>query len=257
MDNPTVQLIINIVRNAVDILCVAYILYFVYKLFEDTNSISIIMGFIFVLAVNGAANLLGLKTVAWIFQLLVSYFVVLLVVLFQPEIRKVLTRIGQSGFRGFGSNVTTMESLNEITEAVLAMSDCKMGGLIIIERNVGLKHLLEESTHLDAEVKSELIQSIFYKGNTLHDGAILVQGKRIIAANVMIPSIKVEVIQKMKKGKGTRHRAGVAVTSDSDAVSIIVSEETGDISIAQKGKLEGPLPSEQFIRRMNEVFKPE
>jgi diadenylate cyclase len=256
MDNPTLQMVIQVVRSAVDILCVAYILYFVYKLFEDTNSISIILGFIFVLAVNGAANLLGLKTVAWIFQLLVSYFVVLLVVLFQPEIRKVLTRIGQSGIRGFGTNVT-MESLNEITEAVLAMSEARSGSLIIVERNVGLKHLLEESTHLDAEVKSELIQAIFYKGNPLHDGAVMVQGKRIIAANVMVPSIKVEVIQKMKRGKGTRHRAGVAVTSDSDAVSIIVSEENGDISIAQKGKLEGPLPSEHFIRRMNEIFRPE
>jgi diadenylate cyclase len=256
MDNPTFQMIIQTIRSIVDILCVAYIIYFVYKLFEDTNSISIITGFIFVLAVNGAANLLGLKTVAWIFQYLVSYFVVLLVVLFQPEIRKVLTRIGQGGIRGFGNNVT-MESLNEITEAVLEMGDSKTGGLIIIERHIGLKHLLEESTHLDAEVKSELIQAIFYKGNILHDGAIMVQGKRIVAANVMIPSIKVEAIQKMKKGKGTRHRAGVAVTADSDAVCIIVSEETGDISIAQKGKMEGPLPSEQFIRRMNEIFKPE
>ncbi len=256
MNGHTLNLVWQVVKSAVDIVLVAYIFYFVYKLFEDTNSITIIKGFLFVVIVYAVANFVGLKTVAWIFQYVVSYFVILIVVLFQPELRKVLIRIGQSGIAGIGGNVT-METLNEIGEAVLALHERKMGGLVIIERKVGLRQLLEESVLLDADVKSEILESIFYKGSKLHDGAVLIQGKKIVAAGVMIPSIRLETVQKQKRGLGTRHRAGIAVTNESDAVSVIVSEETGAISIAQRGKLEEDLPADKFMRRLNEIFRGE
>jgi diadenylate cyclase len=246
------SLFIQIVRNILDILCVAYLLYFLYKLFEDTNSISIIKGFIVVAAIYIAAKFIELKTLAWIFQYVVGYFVILVVILFQPEIRKVLSRIGQSGIAGIRTRFST-ETLGEITEAAYAMSKSGTGGLIIIEQKVGLKQLLDESILLDAGVKAELLLAIFHKGGVLHDGAVLIEGERIIAAQVIVPSIKLDALLKTKAGVGTRHRAGVAVTIDSDAIAIIVSEENGAVSIAYKGKLEYELTQEKFLRRIHEV----
>lgn len=253
MENILDSSVIQIIKNVVDIICVAYLFYFIYKLFEDTNSITIIKGFILVIVIYAVANFIDLKTIAWIFKYVVNYFVILLVVLFQPEIRRVLTRIGQSGLAGISGKVS-METLNEIGEAVYLMSGKRMGGLIIIERSVGLKHLFEEGITLDATVKSELLQSIFFKGNILHDGAVIIQGDKISAAQVIIPSVKIEALKKIKSSFGTRHRAGIAVTADSDAVCIIISEETGAVSIAYKGKIEQDITYENFPGRINEIL---
>lgn len=245
--------VIQVIKAVIDIVCVAYIFYFSYKLFEDTNSITIIKGFIVIAVIYFVANFLDLKALAWIFKYVVSYFVILVVVLFQPEIRKVLSRIGQSGWSGITGKVT-QESVNEITRAAMQMSEQKMGGLIIIEEKVGLRQLLDESIQMDAQVQSELLLSIFYKGSILHDGAVLIKGDRIIAARVIIPSVIIEAFIKAKSGLGTRHRAGIAVTADSDAVSFIISEETGALSIAHKGRLEQDLSFEKFLRRTNEIL---
>ncbi len=253
MENLLDSSVIQIIKNIIDIVCVAYLLYFIYKLFEDTNSITIIKGFFVVVVIYVIAKFIDLKTLAWIFRYVVSYFVILLVVLFQPEIRRVLSRIGQSGIAGISGKVS-METLNEISEAIYRMSEKRIGGLIILERKVGLKQLLDEAVQLDSAVKAELLLSIFYKGSILHDGAVLIQGDRISAAQVIIPSVKVEAMLKSKSGLGTRHRAGIAVTTDSDAISIIVSEETGKVSIAYKGKIEQEIAYENFTERINEIW---
>ena len=178
---------------------------------------------------------------------------ILLVVLFQPEIRRVLTRIGQSGIAGIRGKVSR-ETLDEIAQAVFWMSTQKIGGLIIIEYRVGLKQLLEESVLLDASVSAELLHTIFYKGSMLHDGAVMISGDKIVAARIMIPSIRLETIAKPKTGLGTRHMAGIAVTTESDAISVIVSEESGAVSVASKGRLDYDLSREDFLRRMHEVL---
>ncbi|MGA2141471.1 MAG: diadenylate cyclase [Brevinematales bacterium] len=242
---------IRIFLSVVDILCVAYLFYFIYKLFEDTNSISIIKGFIAIIVLYAIAHFMELKTVEWIINYLLPYIVIMVVVLFQPEIRKFLTSLGQSGLSGLRG--MSAETINEIVKAAALMSETKTGGLIIVEKNVGLKQLLEESVPLDAAVKAELLISIVHKGGILHDGAVLITGDRIRAARMIIPSVKVDARLKKKTGFGTRHLAGISVTSDSDAFSIIISEETGTISIANKGKIESDLTEEQFIRRINEV----
>ncbi len=245
------SLIIKIILSIVDIVCVAYLFYFIYKLFEDTNSISIIKGFIAVVILYAVAHFMELKTVEWIINYVLPYSVIMIVILFQPEIRKFLTRVGQGGLSGIRG--MSLETINEISKAVISMAESKTGGLIIIEKSVGLKQLLEESVPLDAMVKSELIISIFHKGNILHDGAVLISGEKIKAARIIIPSVKVEAHLKKRSGFGTRHLAGIAVTSDSDALSIIVSEESGSISIAHKGKIESELTQDHFIRRIHEM----
>ncbi len=253
--NIDLPMLIKILLSVLDIVCVAYLFYFLYKLFEDTNSISIIKGFIAIIILWAVARFIELKTLEWIFNYVLQYFVIMIVVLFQPEIRKFLTRIGQGGLSGIRG--MSLETINEITKAVISMAEVKTGGLIIIEKRVGLKQLLEESVPLDSAVKAELLMSIFHKGSILHDGAVLISGEKISAARIIIPSVIVDAHLKKKTGFGTRHLAGIAVTSDSDAISIIISEETGAISIAHKGKIESDLNQEHFVRKIHEMVEAE
>lgn len=245
--------VVEIIRIVLDIISVAYLIYFLYSLFQDTNSISILKGFLFIMAINIIANLIGLKTLAWIFQYLVNYFVILVVVLFQPEIRRLLSKIGRSGLSAIREKISP-EVAAEIAKAAFIMAEEKTGALIIIEGNVGLKDLVEGAISFEANVKSELLQSIFFNKNILHDGAILIKNESIVAARVMVPNIIVSSSPKTKRSLGTRHRAAIAITQETDAVSIIVSEETGKVSISHNGKLEYGLTHEKFLRRLNEIL---
>lgn len=238
------------IRNAADVLVVAYLFYFLYKLFRGTKSISVIKGFFFIVAVYFLAGLIQLKTVAWVFKYVVNYFVILIVVLFQPEIRRILSLFGRSGFSAFQRKISR-ETIEEISEAVFQMSEESTGALIIIERNMGLRDLVEESVELEATIKSELLLSLFYKGSPLHDGAIILEEDKIVAARVIIPTVKINSL-KIRRNVGTRHRAGLAITTETDAFSIIVSEETGKISVAVNGKLEYGLSHEKFLKRLSE-----
>lgn len=250
----TASPVFTVVKSLIDLVAVAYLFYFLYQLFENTNSISVVKGFVLVLVIYALSNFIGLKTLTWIFQYVVSSFPILVVVLFQPEIRRVLTRIGQNGWAAITTKVSR-ETVIEVTEAALLMSERREGGLIIIERKVGLKHLLEEAVILDAEVKSELLEAIFHKGGVLHDGAVLVQGDKITGARIIIPSVRIdqEVIRHTP-GLGTRHRAGVALTVDTDALTVIISEESGHMSLAHRGRLEYNLSVEKLSRRLNEII---
>lgn len=241
------------IKNILDICAVAYVFYFLYSIFENTNSISILKGFVAILIIDALAKIAGLRTLEWIFQYVMNNFVLLIVVLFQPEIRKILNRIGQSGIAGIKSRFSR-EVINEIIEAVITMSDEQVGSLMLIEQNVGLKNFLEGAVILNCEVSKEAILSIFYKGNPLHDGAVIISEDKILAARVIIPSVYSESNSTMQVCVGTRHRAGLYVSQDTDALAIIVSEEKGTISLAYKGKLEFAVPKEIFIRRVNEIL---
>lgn len=244
---------VMVIKSIIDIGVVAYLIYYLYKLFEQTNSFTIMKGFLFVIAVTVVSKVLGLTTLSWIFQYLFSSLIVLLVVLFQPEIRRMLSQLGASGLFA-GKQKITKEAVDEIANASQMMSEERIGALVIIERGVGLKDLIENATQLDAVVKAELLVSIFFKNNILHDGAVVISGNKISAARVIVPSLLVNVSAKTKRQIGTRHRAGIAITAETDAVSVIVSEETGHISIAHGGKLEYDLSDEKFERRLNEIL---
>jgi diadenylate cyclase len=244
---------LNIIKNIVDICAVAYLFYFLYSIFENTNSVSILKGFIIILILNIIAKFAGLKTLEGIFQYVMNNFVLLIVVLFQPEIRKILNRIGQSGIAGIKSKFSR-GVVNEISQAVAKMAEEKVGALILIEQNVGLKDFIEGGVILNCDVSKEAIWSIFYKGNPLHDGAIVISEDKILAARVLIPSIVCDTKENKDANFGTRHRAGIYVTQDTDAVAIVVSEEKGSISLGYKGKFEFNLSTENFVRRLNEIL---
>ena len=244
---------IQVIKTILDILVVTYLIYFLYSLFHETNSITILKGFVFLIVINIVANLFEFTTLAWILQYVVNYFVILVVVLFQPEIRRILSQVGRRGLASIRGKISR-ETMEELTRGAFYLGENRTGALIILERSVGLKDLLDDSVQLDAMLKSELLASIFFKNSLLHDGAIIVQDQKIIAARVIIPSVMIDAATIHKRGLGTRHRAGVAVTVDSDAIAIIVSEETGGVSIAYNGELDYHLSQERFVRRLNEIF---
>ncbi|MGC8765267.1 MAG: diadenylate cyclase CdaA [Brevinematia bacterium] len=242
---------IQLIKNILDICAVAYVFYFLYSIFENTNTISILKGFVAILIINAVSRIAELKTLEWIFQYVMNNFVLLVVVLFQPEIRKILNRIGQRGIAGIHTYLPG-EIVREIVDACLEMSKSRTGALILIEQSVGLKHLLENAVILNSEVSKDALLSIFYKGNPLHDGGVVISEDKIAGARVMVPSIVSDKLN--DKNLGTRHRAAMYVSDETDAIAIVVSEEKGSISIAHNGRFEFDLTEEDFIRRTNELL---
>jgi diadenylate cyclase len=178
-----------------------------------------------------------------------SASVIALMIIFQPELRRGLVRIGENSFvRLFIRSDASV--ISELVDSVVRLSKKKVGALIAIEREIGLRSYIEGGVKIDAEVKSELIDTIFYPGTALHDGAIVIQGQRIAAAGCLFPLTDNPTIS---KALGTRHRAGIGLTEETDAVTIIVSEETGQISIGVDGELHRNLDKEQLetmLRRL-------
>ncbi len=234
-----------------DILLVSHVLYFLYTLFRDTNSMSIVKGFLIVLTVSIVADFLHLETLAWVLRYIVGNFVILAAILFQPELRRVLSQVGQgrSVFHKQYSNV-----VEELAETVTEMAQKNLGALILIERNVGLRHLIEDAVFLDAKISKEMLFSIFYKGNILHDGAVVIQGDRILAARVIVPAVKIDAMKVKRLKYGTRHLAGIAITSESDAIALIVSEEKGTVSLALHGKLLFDVDYENLKRKLYDLL---
>jgi diadenylate cyclase len=186
-----------------------------------------------VLLVLALAEALGLRNLEWLIGHMLEVFILALVIIFQPELRSALVRVGQSPF--FTSFVhESWDASQQITQAVMALSRERTGALIALQRSVGLKNFTEGGIRLDAEVTAELLVSIFKPSSPLHDGAVVIRGDRLVAAACLFPLSENPNIEPRL---GTRHRAAVGVTEESDAVTIVVSEETGHVSIAQNGDL--------------------
>jgi len=239
------------ILSLIDIALVAAVLYFLYTIFRDTNSMNIARGFILVLVIYIAADFLQLSTLAWILRYIVGNFVILAVVLFQPEIRRVFSHLGQGTpfLHKQYSNV-----VEELAETTFEMARESMGALILIERNVGLRHLMEDALVIDAKLSKEMLFSLFYKGNVLHDGAVIIQGERIVAARVIIPAVKIDALKNKHHKYGTRHLAGIAISSESDAIALIVSEEKGSVSLAIGGHLSFDMDYESLKRKLYELL---
>ncbi len=232
-------------RDALDILLVAYLLYKAIGLLIHTRTGLLIKGMLFLFAAYAAASLLQLKTIKYIIDYLFKYGLVVLVVVFQPELRGVLERIGRTEFglnlfsaiRGGGQNAAAdvvKQVLEKVCDAAESMSRTNTGALIVFERETPLSEIINTGTTVDAEVTEELLGNIFYKGAPLHDGAVVIRNGRVAAAGCLLPvSRNLEISKEM----GTRHRAAIGMSENSDAVVLVVSEENGYISIAQDGAI--------------------
>ncbi|MCI5607662.1 MAG: diadenylate cyclase CdaA [Treponema sp.] len=239
--------IYNIIRPFLDIAVLTFLLYKVYDFISLTNSLQIITAVVIVALAYGIAVLLNLDTLLWILDILAPGLVVAFAVIFQPEIRKLFLKIGQTGWFSFGSR-----SKHTYVDAVLIaaemLSSQKRGMLAVFTRHSKLDDIVKTGTKLNADLSSSLLLTIFGKDTTLHDGACVIQGGKLISAGCFLP---ISENYSIKKTFGTRHRAALGLTETSDAVVLVVSEETGALSLAYDSKLNYDLSTSE-VRKILE-----
>jgi diadenylate cyclase len=225
-------------QDLVDITVMSFILYRLLLIIKGTKAAHMLIGLGLMLAASILSRYFGLYTVDWLIQSFWGQIVIAIIILFQPEIRRALAQMGETRFLKTLTPAEELKSLDEIVRATIALANRKIGALIAIERETSLGDFVEIGTPLDARVSKEVLLSIFHPTSPIHDGAVVIKGNRIVAAGCFLP---IAVSSDMSKSMGTRHRAGVGLSEETDAVIIIVSEETGHISMAVKGKIETPL----------------
>ncbi|NNJ69783.1 MAG: TIGR00159 family protein [Kiritimatiellales bacterium] len=229
----------------IEILILAAMLYFIFRLFKGTRGAAILSGLIILFgALFIITSLSHLDVLNWLLSRLMLYISLAVVVIFQPEIRRVLARLGRQPWRNAG--IASQKLLVEpIMQAVLLLSQRKIGALIAIERDIGMRTIQDTGTRLYSSVSAELLATIFFPHTPLHDGGVIISGDRICAAGCLFPLSQKE---ELSKTLGTRHRAAIGITEETDAVVVVVSEETGAISIAYNGRLRRGLNEERLRR---------
>ncbi len=229
-----------------DILIVTFIGYYIFKIVKQTRAGQIFKGILLVLLLFVIAKLFNMVILNFILTNFLTYGVILLIVVFQPELRNVFEKIGRSKLVDvfdMDDNIMVKHSISEIVKAVEIMSLKKIGALIVLERSTRIEEVLKEGVALSAKVSNELIQNIFMPRTPLHDGAIVIDKSQILAAKCILP-LASEV--SVPKNLGTRHRAAVGITEISDALVVVVSEETGIISLVENGKLKRNLTGDEL-----------
>ena len=223
-----------------DVLDIAIITFLVYKLLgfiRETRAEQLAKGLLLLVVATIVSKWLHLYTLHWLLSSLISAGLIAIVVIFQPELRRALEYLGRSRITNVFGEVDNEEAkriVGQLVEAVSAMSASRTGALIVIEREISLNDIVETGTIIDAQINAQMIGTIFYEGTPLHDGAVIMREDKLYAAGCVLPLTQ---DKELSKELGTRHRAGIGITENSDALVIIVSEETGVISIAENGKL--------------------
>jgi len=241
------------VTAVVDILVVAFLIYQLILVVRGTRAVQVLAGIGVLLLVYVASIWLGLDLVRSILATVVPYTAIALLVLFQSEIRRALARIGRRQWLGLSSPLVRRESMDEIVWALGRLSQRRFGALIVLERDMGLRTFIESGQMLDAVLSRDLLLSIFQPGGPLHDGAVIIQGDRVAAAACFLP---LSMNPALSGELGSRHRAAIGITEESDALAIVVSEETGRISVAVSGQIELDLTPEQVGERIARHFGP-
>ncbi len=238
-------------RAVVDVLIVAAVLYRILLLIQGTRAVRIAVGLVVLFAAYGAANLLGLKTVDWLLSNLFTYFVFAIIVLFQSELRRALASLGRTPFFRVLTAEAPAKPLDDVVSACTAMAAQRRGALIVFERGVGLRNYVDQGIALDAVVSYDLLVTIFHPETPLHDGAVIVQGARVAAASCFLP---LTTNPRLSRDLGSRHRAAIGISEETDALALVVSEETGTISIAFDGKITRRVDAATLRRRLGELL---
>jgi len=241
------------IRDTVDILIVTFGIYWLLLLIRGTRAVQILVGLIVLIAASLAAEVFQLVTLRLVLEYFLSSAVLIFIVIFQNDIRRALAQVGRGFFRrgaaGEGSQV-----VEDIVRGAQALSEKHIGSLIVMERETALDDQLEAGTKIDAEVTKDLLISIFQNVSPLHDGAVLIQAGRIAAAGCILP---LTLRDDLPEGVGTRHRAAVGITEETDALVIVVSEETGRISVVLGGRMLTDLTAPQLRNVMRTVLSGE
>jgi len=225
-------------------------LYYIYLYLRGTHGARILIGLALVcLTLTLVSQLLHLVVITWLLQSIYVFLAIALVVIFQPELRRALTELGSHHF--FTSAFEERETIEDITDTVFEIASKGFGALLAVEREIDLKPFVETGVGIDADFSKELVLTIFHPKTVLHDGGLIVRGDRIVAAACIFPLTQREDLD---RSLGLRHRAGLGLSEESDAVAVVVSEETGQVSICHSGLIERGLSVEKFRRRLSQLL---
>ncbi len=234
----TIDLIISTIRKLIDVALVWFVFYFIFKNIRNSVKMTLLFkGIIFIFIIKLISDWLNLVTIGLLLEYIIMWGPLALIIIFQPEIRNVLEQIGKGQLLGRHKILTVGERehlVSEVSQAVEYLKKARIGALIVLERDISLMDYIERSKKIYADISSELLISIFFPNNPLHDGGVILQGDKITSAGAVFPT---SVDMKVVKRLGTRHRAALGISEETDCIAIIVSEETGRISIALGGEL--------------------
>ena len=231
----------------VEIIILSLLIYFIFKFFKGTRGSSIFSGLIvFFIGLYALTSIINLDVLNWLLSKLTLYLSLAIIIIFQPEIRRALARLGRQPWQKKGS-ASQKNLANPLIQAVSLLSDKKTGALIAIEREIGTRSIQDTGTVINAAVTPEIITSIFFPRSPLHDGGVIISGTQIRSAGCIFPLSQKD---QSNKSLGTRHRAAIGITEETDAVVIVVSEQTGGVSLAYNGKIKRGLSKEKFQRML-------
>ena len=247
------------IGDVIEIIIIAVLLYYILAWTKKTKAWALIKGMFVILAFLAIAYFAHMDTILWMAQNVLSFAVIALIIMLQPELRKALEELGtkkiwrkfflfEIGNRG---EVTTVKTIKEIVQACMEMARVRTGALIVIEQQFSMLEYEQTGIEIDGIVSSQLLINIFEKNTPLHDGAVLIRGNRIVSATCYLP---LSVNLSISKDLGTRHRAGVGISEVTDSITVIVSEETGRISLAYKSELLRNLDAEQLCAKLEELL---
>jgi len=220
--------------SALDMFIIAMLFFWILMLLRGTTAMAVLRGaFIILVAAFALGRVFNLRMLNFLLENSFTGLLIALPIIFQPEIRRALERVGRTGARAFGASVSSPGTIEAVAGASLDMAKRHTGALIVLERETGLQDYVESGVGIDASPSPELLESIFYPNSPLHDGALVLRGNRVVAAGVTLPLSDNTLPGEL----GTRHRAGLGITERTDAISVIVSEETGQVSVAADGRL--------------------
>jgi diadenylate cyclase len=238
--------------DLVDIIIVSILIYEALKLIRGTRAMQMAIGSLLVAALFYGSRLLPLQTVNWLIRNVLAYVVIAAIVLFQQDIRRALSQLGRAPFfRYFAQAEQSAESIEEVITAAGQLAKKRVGAIIVFEREIGLRNYIESGIPIDAVLSYDLLTTIFQPSTPLHDGAVIVQETRIAAAACFLP---LTVNPKLDRDLGTRHRAAIGLTEESDAVAIVISEERGEISLSLQGRIERALSTERLRERLQALI---
>jgi len=219
-------------RDIMDVAVITFIFYRVILLVRGTRAVSVIYGLLLVLMVYFLSEQLGLYTLNWLLANFLGSIFLVIIILFQQDIRKALSEVGAGSM--WRREAVKDEAVNQLISAVMALAKSRIGALVVIEKNVPLGDVVERGVKLGASISKDLLVTIFYPNTPLHDGAVVIRGQEIVAAACILP---LSTGQRAKTEYGTRHRAAIGITEESDAIALVVSEERGAVSLAIGGRL--------------------
>ena len=241
--------------DIIDILIVAAIIYELLLLTRHTRGSALLKGLFLLLVIMVVSNLLGLKSLNWLLLAILQNGALVLVILFQPELRKALERMGRSKLLTKSNRRNVDEErdtvISEIVQTVVDLSRRRVGALLVFERQTGLEDVIETGTRLNAEVSAPLLENIFEPNTPLHDGAAVIRDDQVIAAACILPLAEASGVS---RELGTRHRAAVGISENTDAAVVVVSEETGIVSMARDGALKRPLSTDELKAFLNDYY---